>query len=341
MVDDDIGGRLLGAPNLPRTMHELVAVAHDQRGLVTRQQCLTAGLSDHAIRWRLDRRGWTTVHHGVYLTVPQRDDWYTTALAAQLAVPDSAWSHRTAAHVHGLIREPPRIIELAVDRERRVAVPAGTKVHRRVSVNRGVDELHWPWRTTVEETILDTSRKGSSDELMAMLGRAFQRHLTSEPALRAALARRRAHPWRPLLELVLADVADGAESAMEVRYIHDVDRAHGLPEGRRQHSSVSGGRERHDIAYDEQRVLVELDGRLGHEGFDAQRKDGKRDRRGASSGWLSARAFWDDVALTPCQLAVEVGSILRSRGWNDWPHVCRRRPCAARERRSSGAKLPL
>jgi very-short-patch-repair endonuclease len=44
----------------------------------------------------------------------------------------------------------------------------------------------------------------------------------------------------------------------------------------------------HDVAYDEQRVLVELDGRLGHEGFEAQRKDGRRDRRGAGSGWLSA-----------------------------------------------------
>jgi hypothetical protein len=132
-------------------------------------------MSDRAIRWRLDRGGWTSIHHAVYLTVAARDDWHTTALAAQRAVFDSAWSHRTAAHVHGLIREPPPIIELVVDRERRVATPVGTKVHRRTSVNRAVDELHWPWRTTVEETILDVSQKGPSDELMAMLGRAFQR----------------------------------------------------------------------------------------------------------------------------------------------------------------------
>jgi hypothetical protein len=151
---------------------------------------------------------------------------------------------------------------------------------------------------------------------MAMLGRAFQRSLTSEASLRAALAARRAHPWRELLDLILADVADGAESPMEVRYIHDTERAHGLPNGRRHRTSVTGRRERHDVAYDEQRVLVEPDGRLGHEGFEAQRKDGRRDRRSAGSGWLSARAYWDDVALTPCELAVEVGSILHSRGWD-------------------------
>jgi very-short-patch-repair endonuclease len=330
MAGGIVDGRTLGAPPMPQTEQELTAVAHSQRGLLTRQQCLSAGMSDRAIRWRLVKGRWTCVHHGVYLTTPERDDWYTTALAAQLAVSDSAWSHRTAAHVHGLIRESPAIIELVVDRERRVAEPAGTKLHRRVSVNRAVDELHWPWRTTVEETILDVSRKGSSDELMAMLGRAFQRSRTSEASLRAALATRRAHPWRELLELILAEVADGAESAMEVRYLHDVERAHDLPIGRRQRRSVTGGRERHDVAYDEQRVLVELDGRLGHEGFEAQRKDGRRDRRGAGSGWLSARAYWDDVALTPCQLAVEVGAILHSRGWENWPSPFGRRSCAVR-----------
>lgn len=207
MAGGIVDGRTLGAPPMPQTEQELAAVAHSQRGLLTRQQCLSAGMSDRAIRWRLVKGRWTCVHHGVYLTTPERDDWYTTALAAQLAVSDSAWSHRTAAHVHGLIRESPAIIELVVDRERRVAEPAGTKLHRRVSVNRAVDELHWPCRTTVEETILDVSRKGSSDELMAMLGRAFQRSRTSEASLRAALATRRAHPWRELLELILAEVA--------------------------------------------------------------------------------------------------------------------------------------
>ena len=275
MAGGVVEGRTLGAPPAPRTKQELAAVARIQRGLLTRQECLSAGMSDRAIRWRLDRGGWTSIH------------------------------------VHGLIREPPPIIELVVDRERRVATPVGTKVHRRTSVNRAVDELHWPWRTTVEETILDVSHKGPSDELMPCW---------AEPS---------------------SAVADGAESAMEVRYLRDVERAHGLPTGRRQHTSVSGGRELHDVAYDEQRVLVELDGRLGHEGFEAQRKDGRRDRRGAGSGWLSARAYWDDVALTPCQLAVEVGSILHSRGWDRSPLPCRRRPCAVREGRSSGAKLPL
>ena len=54
-----------------------------------------------------------------------------------------------------------------------------------------------------------------------------------------------------------------------------------------------------------------FDGRLGHEGFEAQVRDGRRDRRGAGSGWLTLRAFWPDVAVTPCLLATEVGADLR------------------------------
>jgi very-short-patch-repair endonuclease len=108
--------------------------------------------------------------------------------------------------------------------------------------------------------------------------------------------------------------ADGAESAMEIRYLRDVERPHGLPRGRRQRPAPGGGRERHDIGYEEQQVLVELDGRVGHAGFEAQQRDGRRDRRGATQGWLTIRAYWPDVAETPCELAVDVANVLVSRG---------------------------
>ena len=74
----------------------------------------------------------------------------------------------------------------------------------------------------------------------------------------------------------------------------------------------------HDIAYEEQRVLVELDGRLGHDGEDRVR-DGIRDRRSATRAWLTVRAFWNDVAGAPCTLATEVGEVLNQRGWRTGP----------------------
>lgn len=320
--------RLLGAPPIPTSRDLLDVVAAEQRGLLTRRQCVTAGMSDKAIRWRLERGWWVAVHHGVYSTQPGRDEWHTRALAAQLAVPDSAWSHRSAAYVHGLLRDAPSTIDLVVAAERRVAAPAGARVMRRASVTRSVDDLHWPWRTTAAETILDVSESGSADQLFALLGRAFQRSLTSEAEIRAAVEARRAYRWRKLLGLVLADVADGAESAMEVRYITDVERPHGLPQGRRQLPSPGATCRRHDIGYEAQRVLVELDGRLGHDAPGDRIRDGVRDRRGATVGWLTVRAFWKDVAISPCDLAVDIGAVLVTRGWSGRVRRCRRGTCS-------------
>jgi hypothetical protein len=51
-------------------------------------------MTGKAVRWKLDRGVWVRVHPGVYQTQPGREDWFTTALAGQLAVPGSAWSTR-------------------------------------------------------------------------------------------------------------------------------------------------------------------------------------------------------------------------------------------------------
>ncbi len=295
--------RILGAPQPPRTAGDLRAITAEQRGLLTRRQCLEAGMSSKAVRWRLERHLWVRVHPGVYQTLPGRDDWHTGALAAQLAVAGSAWSHQTAGFVHGLLSRPPRPIELVVDERRRVAAPSGVVVHRRVDADRHVDDLHWPWRVTVGETLLDLADDGTDDDALALLGRAFFRGLVTDESLRRLLAKRARHRRRGLLTDVLGDVADGAESAMEVRFLRDVERAHGLPVGRRQRPTMVTTTRVHDVAYEEQRVLVELDGRLGHreprgsrtgsETDEAPRGDGSPCGRSGSM-WPSRPASWPE-----------------------------------------------
>ena len=65
---------------------------------------------------------------------------------------------------------------------------------------------------------------------------------------------------------------------------------------------------RHDIGYPQFRVLVELDGRLGHEG-QSRVADTRRDRGNAAAGWLTLRAGWLDVTTAPWPLAAEVGAV--------------------------------
>ncbi|MGA8981017.1 MAG: type IV toxin-antitoxin system AbiEi family antitoxin domain-containing protein, partial [Pedococcus sp.] len=63
---------------------KLRAHADRQRDLLTRTQCLAAGMSPATLEWRVSSKRWVAVHEGVYLTRPGRDDWQTTALAALL-----------------------------------------------------------------------------------------------------------------------------------------------------------------------------------------------------------------------------------------------------------------
>jgi hypothetical protein len=186
----------------------------------------------------------------------------------------------------------------------------------------------WPHRTTVEHSVLEVTADDPVDRVLVLVARAGQQHLTTQDRLASALASRRGQPHGALLRECLSDIGAGAESAAEVRYIRDVERGHGLPAATRQ--AVVGAHRRCDNLYDEQLLPLEVDGRLGHEGWAGRVRDGVRDRAAARHGRLTVRVFWTDVAVTPCELAVEVGALLRVRGWSGAARPCRRPGCAVR-----------
>ena len=121
---------------------------------------------------------------------------------------------------------------------------------------------------------------------------------------------------------MLSDVAKGVESPLELRYLRDVERAHGLPEGQRQRYR-GGLRHRTDVSYDEFAVLVELDGRLGHEGA-GRFRDMRRDNDFALRALLTLRYGWPDVVDRPCEVAFQVATVLADRGWTGLFGRCHR-----------------
>ena len=86
---------------------------------------------------------------------------------------------------------------------------------------------------------------------------------TDESKLSGTGADDRHKPDFGLLMEVLGDFG-GVESAAELRYDRDVVAAHGLPAGQRQAAgpaSIS-----RDVEHEEFGVIVEVNGRKGHEG---------------------------------------------------------------------------
>lgn len=300
-----------------------------QSGLVTKAQALAGGHTEAAIRWKVQSGRWSALHPGVYLTEPGRDDWETKAVAALLFVGlPSALSGRSAGFSWGLTTSPGDRIEVLVPMNRRRTRRDGISTRRTRAFESRVDPDAWPHRTTVEHTVLDLAMGRDLDSTVALIAKACQKRLTTEELLVTALRSRPSQPHFSLLLEAMGDVFEGAHSAAEVRYLRDVVLAPGLPRGERQQPGPRSTAR--DTAYEEVRVIVEVDGRRGHQGWLGQQQDGRRDRGAAADGWLTIRVFWIDVAHTPCRLAVELGAIFGQRGWDGVVQPCTRPDCVAR-----------
>jgi hypothetical protein len=285
-----------------------------QAGLLTRDQAIKAGFTAEAIEWRIARGQWVRIIPGIYLTTPGRADWEMRAVAALLhAGSGSALCGNSAGHAWGLVRSEPKEIEVVIPAHRRARAPEGIVIRRSRALEGRIHPTEWPHRIVAEHTVFDLSQGKPFDRAIALGAKAVDLKLATADTLRAALEGRRGQSHAKELTEALADVADGAESPAEVRYVRDVERAHGLPTGRRQVPIVGGGRR--DVAYDEWALVVEIDGRLGHTGWTARQAEGRRDRKAAVTGRLTVRCHWPDLVPTGCELAADLGAILVSRGW--------------------------
>lgn len=328
MTPTVLGACLSGSRGMGRDWGTLRRQADEQRDLLTRSQCLAAGLTDSFIRHRLRCGRWRRVHAGVYLTAPGRNDWLMRATASfLLAGDDAAFVRESAEYLWGLGSKEPRIIELAVPHAQQISSVPGARIVRRRGLERLIDDREYPWRTTIPVTVVDIATSGTEDHALATIARAVQRFSATVAQLRAEIGRRGRCRHGRLIQDVLADVENGAESAAEIRYIRDVERAHGLPTGERQATTSHGASRRHDTRYAAYRLLVEIDGRLGHESWQDRVRDGRRDRQVLPAEGATLRVFWTDVAVTPCATAIEIGAALTAGGWDGHLHPCRRATC--------------
>lgn len=291
-------------------------MAEAQFGVLARAQCLGLGMTSDAIKWMLHSRRWQRVHYGVYATHVGPLGWRAHVSAALLYCGEGAVaSHHTAARLQGLVDQDPDDIEVLIPANRRVIRPSQVEVATCADVAGRTAPSGWPSRTTVEDTVLDLAERGDADNAIAWLSKACQRRRTTTARLASALDKRTRHRWRELLVDALSDVADGVESVLEYRYVRRVERPHGLPEARRQRVVLTGGRRRRtDNDYEPFGVVVELDGRLGHEGEGVFR-DRTRDNVTTVSGKVSLRFGWADVDAQACEVAQDVAILLWSRGW--------------------------
>lgn len=293
-----------------------------QSQVVSRRQILGYGVPESTILSKTKSGTWQRLQRGTYATfsgVPPREARLWAALL--WAGPGAVLSHESAAEVHGLVDKPGKIIHVTVpanlDPARYRKIP-GVAVHRSRNVRR---QRLPPWqlpRTPVEETVLDlVATSKSFDDAYAWLSRATGRGLASAETIKEALTARKRMRWRGWLTEALGDVADEVMFPLERRYVHDVERAHGLPAARRQarRQSASGVRFL-DNYYDAYRLCVELDGRSSHPP-EQKWQDADRDNDNLLAGDVQTVRFGlRDVTVRRCEQAARLAAFLIRRGWD-------------------------
>ena len=297
----------------------LLALAAAQGGVISRAQAEQLGFPSRGVDRLVAQQHWRRLTSGIFSLGPSEPDWGGLAWAGVLLGGDHArLGFEAAGHLWGLIAEEPRTVTVLAPVSRRVSRAGVWQIRRERDTTRDRRSPGSPPRTGIEDTVIDLCRGADGGQVLDLVTKAVQGRSTTARRLLACVERRERVSHRSLLRDILGDVAVGAQSALELRYLRDVERPHGLPAATRQARARRGGAYR-DVRYDEFATVVELDGEV----HARQRlRDSRRDNAALFDGDVTLRYGWADVTERACLVAREVGALLMARGWRGQPSRC-------------------
>ncbi len=289
-----------------------VDLAGRQGFVLTTAQARAAGIEPPEQRRLLRSGQWCFVRRGVASPLRVRDHESRLVLStagAVLARPGTIASHESAALVHALplLRDPVRPIVTA--RSSSLSGHRGNlQVHRgRVAVDEITTWFGLPL-TEVARTVLDLARHDRGAGLVAA-DFALRHHLCSSERLTELVARSAGWPGNAAARWVVLHADPRAESPLETitrLLLATTD----LPAPRLQ---AWIGRDRVDMLWDEQRVVLEADGRVkyGSSGrADPLWEEKLRQHRLEAAGYRVVRTVWAEVVGRPHVLVDRLGAVL-------------------------------
>lgn len=317
-----------------------------QHGVLTTVQLRTCGFTPQAIRHQVESGAWLRVFRNVIAVTNGPLSREMTLRAALLyGGRGSMISHDTAAFEWGMTRIDDGPVHVTVPRgcsaihqpavvrsnlvrptsSHNAQIHPGVVMHRSLAIEHiGVD--FDPPRTSKPDTAMDLAVAApSAREASAILVSALSAGAVSIATMRRKIELRRPRRYRQALLDTLTMLADGVQSVLEYRYAVDVEKAHGLPTGRRQAPvHVSGRLLYEDVEYGPGGLIVRLDGQQFHSAKQTRFRDRRRDNAAELAGRASLAFGWDDVAHDPCGVYRDVRNVLVREGWDDASYPCER-----------------
>jgi very-short-patch-repair endonuclease len=289
----------------------LAHLAAAQHGVGARWQFERLGITQNAIRRRVQSGRLHRLHRGVYAightSLTRRSRW----MAAVLRVgPDAALSLHSAAPLWGV--RPGRGGPIHVSCPRRVSSLRGIVVHQaplpadEVTTHDGIPV------TTVPRTLLDLAAELTDEQLAWALNEAEVQRLHDALSLPVLIDRYPGRRGVRRARRVLAAFAGPrlTRSQLERAFLDFLLR-HGLPMPATNAQVTAGGRRYEcDFVWHDRRVIVELDGYDYHSSRHMFHADRRRDRALKAARWETVRVTEWDLRGDEASLRSDLRSVL-------------------------------
>lgn len=256
------------------------AFTEAQRGRVSREQLLAAGVSNAAIGRRLGSGRLEPVHPGVYATPYTADIPLAAETAALLACGEATvLSHPSAVTLWGLRPGTARPIHVTIPGERGFFVLAGAKLHRSRILTPADIRFHQGLPlTSPARSLLDAAATLPERDIEQMLGEGlFALRIVTRAEVAELLVRAGRHPGRARLTRVArAYIRDNRTDSPPEERLLALIRAAGLPEPRTRFPMLGY---RLDFFWPELGLAVEVDAYGTHGSRARVESDRRRDAR--------------------------------------------------------------
>lgn len=298
---------------MPRPSHPLpklvLRILERQDGIIAREQAIAAGMPLPQIEGHLKYRRWVRVAPRVYLQAPSPPTPHQVIRAVHLwAGPHSVITGAAALYWQGQRRDPPRIVEVAVEDHRRPPLLPGLPTPIRiVSHRRAIREefkLRWSeiWTVRTEHAVYDLLPVEGPELLDDAIR---QRWLT----LAMVLEVQRLSPrWRGdgVRAGILAAAAGGAISEGE-RLLHRLLHAAGIGGWQANRAiNLKNDTKVGDVVFDKIRLVLEVDGFAFHSAHERFQDDRSRQNLLVRSDWTVLRLTWWQLTNDPQGVVSEI-----------------------------------
>jgi very-short-patch-repair endonuclease len=284
--------------------------ARRQSGVIARDQLRDAGVSEDSVRGLVARHELVELLPAVYSPRPVPDSRRQRMWAVALWS-GGVISHQSAAELWKLpVRRDLAVHVTVADRRFRQPVP-DTRLHR-VPLAR---LHHVPYDglpiTARDKTIIELLRTLPHTAARGLLDRALQQHWVTEFDLSEAVRKERCRTGNVQIRTLLAEIEPGAHAESE-RLLHRILSRAGLGGWVAQYEiTLPGGRAYADVAFPEQQIVIEVDGRRHHDtGSDQFESDRVRQNQLIALGWRVLRFTWARLTQDPAGVLAEIVQLL-------------------------------